>query len=403
MLVSMEKRERLYASVLRSHLGSERQMAFVAGPRQVGKTHTCQSIADTYLDWDDDDHRDVILQGPAAVARYASAQILSTRRRIVVLDELHKYGHWKRFLKGLFDTWQERLQFVVTGSSRLDVYRRGGDSLMGRYFLFHMHPFSVAELLRTETPSAPIRPPAPCDEGELKALVEHGGFPEPFLRRDARFTRRWRNLRSGQLLREDVRDLTRVQEIGQLAKLAQLLEQRSGEQLVARSLAREVRVSENTVRAWIEILTSLYHGFIVRPWFRNVARALRKEPKWYLRDWAALQDEGKRAETLVACHLLKAVEGWTDLGLGTFELRYIRDKEKREADFLVVRDGNPWFLAEVKLSDTSLSPSLDLFQRQTRARHAFQLVMGADYVDHDCFTHSAPIVVPARTFLSQLL
>lgn len=378
-------------------------MAFVAGPRQVGKTHTCRSIGDTYLDWDDDDHRDVILQGPAAVARYANAQILSTERRIVVLDELHKYAQWKRFLKGLFDTWQERLQFIVTGSSRLDVYRRGGDSLMGRYFLFHMHPFSVAELLRTEAPDAPIRPPAHCDERELNALVEHGGFPEPFLRRDARFTRRWRNLRSGQLLREDVRDLTRVQEIGQLAKLAQLLEQRSGEPLVASSLAREARVSENTVRAWIEILTSLYHGFIVRPWFRNIARALRKEPKWYLRDWAGLQDEGKRAETLVACHLLKAVEGWTDLGLGTFELRYIRDKEKRETDFLVVRDGNPWFLVEVKLSDTRLSSSLDLFQRQTRARHAFQLVMGADYVDRDCFTHSTPIIVPARTFLSQLL
>ncbi len=141
----------------------------------------------------------------------------------------------------------------------------------------------------------------------------------------------------------------------------------------------------------------------MRPFFRNVAKALRKEPKWYLRDWSGCVDPGARAETLVACHLLKAVEGWHDLGFGDFELRYLRDKQKREVDFVVVRHRKPWFLVEVKQSDTSLSPSLEHFQRETGAPHAFQVVLDLAYVDADCFSRHEPVVVPARTFLSQLL
>jgi predicted AAA+ superfamily ATPase len=140
----------------------------------------------------------------------------------------------------------------------------------------------------------------------------------------------------------------------------------------------------------------------VRPWFKNVENSIRKMPKWYMRDWANVQDEGKRAETLVACHLLKAVEGWTDLGYGDFTLGYLRDKSRREVDFVVARDGKPWFLVEVKKGAAALSEALGFFQRRLEAQHAFQVVLDAEYVDKDCFEHDAPVVVPARTFLSQL-
>lgn len=170
------------------------------------------------------------------------------------------------------------------------------------------------------------------------------------------------------------------------------------------NLARQVRVAADTVRRWIAALCDLHLGFIVRPWFRNVSRSLRKEPKWYLRDWASIEDVGQRAETFVACHLLKVVEGWTDMGLGAFELGYLRDKEKREVDFLVVRDGEPWFLAETKHRDESMSPSLKHYQEQTGAPFAFQVTTDAAYVDADCFAKPcAPLIVPARTLLSQLL
>lgn len=162
-------------------------------------------------------------------------------------------------------------------------------------------------------------------------------------------------------------------------------------------------MSVDTVKRWVDLLTRLHFGFIVRPWFANVTKALRKEPKWFLRDWSGIADDGARAETLVACHLLKAVEAWTDLGLGDFDLRYLRDKLKREVDFLVVRDRRPWFLVEVKAADTALSQALAHFQRQTQAAHAFQAVLDLPFEPVDCFSVNRPAVVPARTILSQLL
>ena len=173
--------------------------------------------------------------------------------------------------------------------------------------------------------------------------------------------------------------------------------------MVYSSLAREIQVSVDTIKRWIDLLARLHYGFMVRPWFKNVAKALRKEPKWFQRDWSGLADDGARAETLVACHLLKAVEGWTDLGFGDFELRYLRDKQKREVDFLVVRDRKPWFLVEVKLSATSLSPSLAYFQAQTKAAHAFQVVMNLAYQIRRLFRGSPASGGSGEDLLSQLL
>ena len=286
----------------------------------------------------------------------------------------------------------------------MDVYKKGGDSMMGRYFPYRMHPFSVAELLDVSLPGEKlVRAPRRLEDAEWNALVRFGGFPDPFSKRDTRFSRRWNSLRFDQLTTTDMRDLTKIDQLDILASLARILSLRSGEQLVYKNLGRDVGVDEKTAKAWIKALKHLYFGFEVKPWFRNVENSIRKMPKWYLRDWANVSDEGKRAETFIACHLLKAVEGWTDLGYGDFELEYLRDKTKREVDFIVVRDGEPWFLVEAKKSDTGPSGNLDHFQRQTGARHAFQVVVDAEYVDRDCFSYNQPIAVPARTFLSQLL
>ncbi len=394
---------RLYQAIIDHHLEHLRQMVFVSGPRQVGKTTVCRQRGDLYLDWDNEDHRAVILAGPAAVARLAGLESLAERPTVITFDELHRYRHWRGFLKGFFDTYEQQARVLVTGSSRLDTYRRGGDSLMGRYFPVRMHPFSVAELTSPTRPTEPVRAPVALDEVQWKALWDHGGFPEPFTQRSEAFTTRWRTLRRTQLLRQDVRDLTRIQELDQLDILERLLSARSGDPLVYSSLASDVRVSENTIRSWVATLCSLHHGFIVRPWYRSLTSALRKEPRWYLRDWSGLSDPGKRFETLCAVHLLKAVEGWTDLGLGEFELRYIRDRQGREVDFLVVRDGRPWFLVEAKLADSRLSPALAYFQEKTGAPHAFQVVAELPFVDADAFARGDPVVVPARTLLSQLL
>jgi len=363
----MVNRPRFYTALLEDHFRRNRQMALVSGPRQVGKTTVCRAIGDLYLNWDNTDDRRTLLKGPAALAELLELDRLRAEPPVVVLDELHKHARWKGLLKGFFDTYGERARLLVTGSSRLDVFRRGGDSLMGRYFLYRMHPWSVAECARVGIPDREIQPPVEIDPADWDALWTHGGFPEPFLRRDLRFTRRWCSLRQDQLAREDLREVTRVQELGTMETLMRILAERSGQQLVYSNLSTELGVAVDTVKRWVDLLGRLNYGFLVRPWFTNVAKALRKEPKWFLRDWSGQKDDGARAETLVACHLLKAVEGWTDLGLGDFELRYLRDKQKREVDFLVVKDRRPWFLVEVKTG------------------------------------RPVPVVVPARTRLSQLL
>ncbi|MBI4229698.1 MAG: ATP-binding protein [Planctomycetes bacterium] len=381
-------------------------MIFVTGPRQVGKTTTCRNHADSYANWDNLDDRERILGGPAKLVERLHLNRLSQRTPTALFDELHKYPRWKQFLKGFFDTYADQVRILVTGSSRMDAYRRGGDSLMGRYFPYRMHPFSVAETLHQGLPDPKriVRPPERIKPADFDALWDHGGYPEPFLKRDSRFTSRWQSLRLEQLLRGDVRDLTRIQQIDQLEMLVKRLAGRSSRQLVYSNLAAEVRVSVDTLQRWIGTLNSLHLGFLVRPWFRNVDRSLRKEPKWFLRDWAGIEDAGDKAETFVGCHLLKAVEGWTDLGFGKFDLAYLRDKRQREVDFLVVRDGKPWFLVEVKRREEVLASALKIFQDQIKAPFAFQAVIDADFVDADCFAAPrGPVVVPARTLLSQLL
>lgn len=405
-MVGMKDQRRIYDTILDEHLAAHRQMAFVSGPRQVGKTTVCRNHASVYANWENLDDRERILAGPKAMVERLRLDRLTPSKHVVVFDELHKYARWKNFLKGFFDTYANQARIIVTGSSRMDTYRRGGDSLMGRYFLYRMHPFSVAEVLDQTLPDAKhiIRKPREIRAVELEALWEHGGYPEPFLKRSAGFTRRWQALRLQQLVREDVRDFTQIEQIAQLEVLVKLLQSRSAHQLVYSNLARDVRISVDTARRWIAALSSLHLGFLVKPWFKNVARSLRKEPKWFLRDWAAIEDPGERAETFVGCHLLKAVEGWTDLGFGDFQLGYLRDKEQREVDFVVIRDGKPWFLVEVKYRDEAMSGALQHFQEQLKAPFAFQAVIGADYVDADCFaTSRGPMIVPATTLLSQLM
>ena len=402
----MKAKKRIYDALVAEHLAKYRQMAFVSGPRQVGKTTTCRNLSDGYVNWDNVDDRQLILSGPGALVDRFGLGRLQKAVPTAMFDELHKYARWKQFLKGFFDTYADQTRIIVTGSSRMDIYRRGGDSLMGRYFLYRMHPFSIAETLYQDLPDAErvVRDPKKIKAADFNALWSHGGYPEPFIRRDNRFSRRWHGLRQEQLVREDVRDFTQIQQIGQLETLVKLLISRSASQLIYSNLAKQVRVSVDTIRRWIDALCGLHLGFVVKPWFKNVSRSLRKEPKWFLRDWASIEDPGDKAETFVGCHLLKAVEGWNDMGLGDFQLGYLRDKSQREVDFVVVRDGNPWFLAEVKHRNESISNNLGDFQAQLNAPFAFHVVVDADYVDADCFALPRdPVVVPAKTFLSQLL
>lgn len=402
--------ERIYELVIEEHLSQNRQMLFLVGPRQVGKTTTSLEISSTrpkyyYMNWDVQADRLLILEGPDAVANALKLHKLREEPPIIVFDELHKYEKWKTFLKGFFDKYSHEIQIIVTGSARLDVYKFGGDSLMGRYFLYRLHPLSVGELLNPILRNAEIASsPQKIDDHEFQALFEFGGFPESFLKRNALFYNRWRRLRSQQLFQEDLRDLTRIQEIGQLEILAEILRHQAGQLTSYTTLSKKVNVSIDTIRRWIETLRSFYYCFSIKPWTKNVTRSLLKEPKIYLWDWSLVENEGAKIENFIASHLLKAVDFWTDRGLGDYELYFLRDKEKREVDFLVAKNGTPWFIVEVKKSENSgLSKSLYYYQQMLNVKHAFQISFDMEYVDRDCFSYSEPIMVPVKTFLSQLV
>jgi len=401
---------RLYQEAIEQHLHENRQMLFLMGPRQVGKTTTGRDVGRDmphfrYYNWDRQADRRLIVGGADDVAEDMHLERLRDIRPVALFDELHKYSSWKQFLKGFFDCYGDRVRIMVTGSSRLDVYKAGGDSLMGRYFSYRMHPLSIAELLEPGVPAGEIRnEPGRIDDAVFTTLFDYGGFPEPFLRNDSRFSTRWRRLRTDLLFREDLRDLTRIAELGQLRVLAEVLRERVGQLVSYTSLANEINVSLDTVRRWLATLSSFYYCFPVRPWFRNVSRALRKEPKYYLWDWSAVADRGARAENMVACAMLKATHFWTDHGFGEFGLYFVRDKQKREVDFLVARDNEPWFLVEVKSSGHSpLSRALGHFQEQTGAPHAFQAALDLEPIRRDCFSTAGPVVVPLRTILAQLV
>jgi predicted AAA+ superfamily ATPase len=394
---------RLYTDIVRRHLNRDRQMLFLSGPRQVGKTTLCESISKLYLNWDNATHRTILLAGEDRIADFAELDRARAEPPVLVLDELYHFDGWKRLLKGFFDVYGKRVRVIVTGSARLDVFKKGGDSLMGRYFPYRMHPLSVGELLRPVQPTSEVSPPSNPGKDVWDGLLRLGGFPEPFAKGDSAFLSRWHRLRFEQLVREDVRKDTAIRELDQMESLARILAARSGEQLVWSSLGAEVQVSEITAKAWTTILESFFFGFRVKPWARDIAGAIRKTPKWYLRDWSRIRDDGKRHETMLACHLLKAVQLWTDLGLGEFDLFYVRDKRgKTEVDFLVSKDGEPWLLVECKSGNTKVSASLREVQNATRAPHAFQVAFSLPYEDIDCFALDGPFAVPAQTLLSQL-
>lgn len=401
---------RIFEHTIREHLAENRQMCFLSGPRQVGKTTTGLTAGATaahfvHFNWDNRNHRRLIVSGPDEVAASAGLDSPHVEAPLILFDEIHKYRRWRDFLKGFFDGWSDRARVLVTGSARLEVFNRGGDSLMGRNFHYRMHPLSVAELLRPEPGPAEIVPePGRLCDSDFAALLEFGGFPEPFIRRERRFYNKWRRARSDLLFSEEVRDLAQVSDLAALEVMASLLTDRAGSLLTYSSLANELGVALDTVKRWLKLLESLYFSFPVRPWWRNVARSLRKEPRYYLWDWSQVSDPGARLENLCACALLKAVHFWTDTGLGEYALHFVRDKEKREVDFLVVRNGAPWFLVEVKSSSGQrVSRALTRFHERLGTSHAFQACLDMEPTPASCFALTAPGRVPLRTLLAQLV
>lgn len=335
-----------------------KKMVFLGGPRQVGKTTLAKSLLGAvergrYLNWDSDEDRRAILE-----KRWHEGD------RLLVFDELHKYPRWKNWLKGLYDTVGERHQFLVTGSARLDVYRRGGDSLMGRYHYWRLHPLTLDEVCKQVPPKE-----------AFERLMRIGGFPEPFLDNNETEARRWRRERFDRILKDDIRDLEAIREIQLLSLFVDELRKRVGAPVVLSNLARDLEISPRTAKLWLEALERMYLLFIVRPYTKNLPRAIQKPPKVYFFDNGdVLGDEGAVFENLVATHLIKRLHFIEDSEGYRMSLHYLRDKEGREVDFAVLKGGRLISLVEAKLSDQALSRSLEYYAERLKPLRAHQVV-----------------------------
>ncbi|MBW2609921.1 MAG: ATP-binding protein [Deltaproteobacteria bacterium] len=336
----------------------DKKMVFVGGPRQVGKTTLAKVILKEnfsdgrYLNWDFDEDRQDIFQ-----------KKWSNDNTLLIFDELHKFPRWKSWIKGIYDVSHEIHSFLITGSARLDVYRRGGDSLMGRYHYWRLHPFTLDEI-----PEG-IKP-----EEAFKRLMTVGGFPEPFLDGDERAARRWRRERFDRVLREDVRDLESVRNIQLLSLFLDLLRQRVGGLITVSNLASDIQVAPKTAKSWIEVLERMYLIFSIKPYTKSLPRAVLKPPKvYFFNNGDVLGDEGARFENLVAASLLKRLHFLEDRDGYRYELRYIRDKEGREVDFAVLKEGELEELIEVKYSDENISKSLLYYAKRLKPKKATQL------------------------------
>jgi predicted AAA+ superfamily ATPase len=336
-----------------------KKMVFVGGPRQVGKTTLAKAIlsknfpAGIYLNWDYDEDRQDILQ-----------KRWSDENDLLIFDELHKFPRWKSWIKGLYDVSHEIHSFLITGSARLDIYRRGGDSLMGRYHYWRLHPFTLDEI-----------PNGFSSKDAFNRLMTVGGFPEPFLDGDERQARRWRRERFDRVIREDVRDLESVRNIQLLSMFLDLLRHRVGGLVRLSNIASDIQISPKTAKSWLEVLERMYLVFSVRPYTKSLPRAVLKPPKVYFFDNGdVLGDEGVRFENLVATSLLKRLHFLEDRDGYCYELRYIRDKEGREVDFVVLKDGHLEELIEAKYSDDSISRHLQYYAERLKPEKATQIV-----------------------------
>ncbi len=354
-------------------------MVFLAGPRQVGKTLLAKEwlkkkhCASLYYNWDDIETRRAYLTDSRFFE--SPARALGIDEPWIVFDEIHKRNRWRDILKGAYDIFGDQFRFLITGSARLDLFRRSGDSLIGRYSLFHMMPLNINEVARKQPVSCFLSkenfhqlikafedtvsdPLSAEDVDAFEGLRKFGPFPEPFLRQNTRFCRKWHADYISLIVREELKDISRVMELDKVENLLFLMPSRVTAPLSMANLARELETAHTSVKRWLEQLNRLYIMFSVPPWTRKVSRALKKERKWYFLDWYYVPEAAGRLENIVATYLIRTCLTLTDMGYVDYLLHYIRTLDKKEIDFLVTRDHQPVLAVEVKSGEAKLSKIL---------------------------------------------
>lgn len=355
-----------------------KKMVFIGGPRQVGKTFlSLQYLSPAsiknpaYLNWDRPTDKSLILKDQ-----------IPLNFKTIIFDEIHKYKNWRNLLKGLYDKHHEDCRFIATGSARLDYFRKGGDSLLGRYRYFRLHPFSLMEL--NKNPNLQ----------DLESLLKFGGFPEPLFSQSEKSHRLWQKERISKVISEDLRDLENIKDNSLMMLLAEILPTKVGSPLSLKSLEEDLQISQPTIARWVEILSNLYYCFQIMPYGAPKIRAVKKLKKLYLWDWTQIETMGFRFENLVASHLLKYCHFIEDTEGYNMELRYLRDTDEREIDFVVLKNKKPVFAVECKTGEKSLSSHIKYFKERTQIPEFYQVHLGTK----DYGTEASGRVLPFTEF-----
>jgi predicted AAA+ superfamily ATPase len=349
-------------------------MRFIAGPRQVGKTTLVKSflkdrqLDELYFNWDLRETRDKYKKDHYFFETTLYDSKSEDSLPWLCHDEIHKMPKWKNILKDYFDKFENDCHFIITGSARLDWFKKSGDSLAGRYFLFKLFPLSLSEVVNRkwfEVSEKELEHAGTFIEKKISGihyyqegmeqLLNFSGFPGPFAKANTRFHRRWRQDMVDRLIREDIKDLTKIIDTENIASLFQLIPERVGSPLSVNSLKEDLGISYNAVKNAISAMRLIYIIFFVPPYSKRISRTLKKEKKCYFYDWTRCADFAKRFENYVAVELKIMVELWNDMGLGEFDLFYVRTKDGKETDFLITRENIPWCLFEVKLKDSAMA------------------------------------------------
>ncbi|QQS60962.1 MAG: ATP-binding protein [Candidatus Moraniibacteriota bacterium] len=358
----------------------EKKMVFIVGPRQVGKTWLSKEIGKSfehavYLNYDRSQDRQIIQK-----------EIWPQKTELLIFDELHKMKGWKTYLKGVFDTKPEHLKILVTGSARLNTFRKAGDSLVGRFFVHQLLPFSLSELKYAKV------------FFDIDRFIVRGGFPEPFLAESDQDADRWRNQYADGLIRQDILDFETVHNFRAIQMVLDLLREKVGSPVSYRSIAEDVQISPTTVKRYIEIFESLSIVFRITPYSKNIARSILKEPKIYFFDTGMVSgDDGAMFENFVALSLFKHVLGKSDETGKTFDLRYLRTKEGKEVDFAVTENGKIIEIVEAKLKDDELNTTLKYFFK----KYALKSVQVVKEIKREKTIENIEIV-SARNYLKDL-
>lgn len=359
-------------------------MLFIAGPRQSGKTSLARWFLDKkdcsplYFNWDIEKIRRRYRKDPDFIVKEASR--LSIKKPFVVLDEIHKLTRWKNILKGLFDEYNDIINIIVTGSARLDLFRRSGDSLVGRYTLANLFPFSFREFAQVkDTVPKPWlheendwkdtaaafdskfadSPLIPKDIAE--AFFLFGPFPAPLLSGSIQRSRKWHRDYISLIIREDLRDLSGIRELDRVSHLVELLPNRVGSPLSLRNLGGDLEANHTTIKNWLLALQRLFLVWPLRPYSGKIQRTIRKESKWYFLDWTYSSNDGNRFENMIATALYRFTVSLKDQGWPEVKLFYFRTYDKKEVDFLLTLNEEPILAVEAKVGAKNIAPQLRKF------------------------------------------